>query len=95
MTRINGSEITSFIGPDTDSPSQFAELACAHSISTYPHLPTHPKREGDPICDRYSLSLYDNRVIACVADGCKFKLLDNGTNRKIKATGELLREKPH
>lgn len=28
--------------------------------------------EGDPICDRYGLHIYENRIIATIADGCNW-----------------------
>ncbi|GAM17361.1 hypothetical protein SAMD00019534_005360 [Acytostelium subglobosum LB1] len=44
----------------------------ARTISTYPHLPGHPKREGDPICDHFCVQVQSTRVIAAVADGCNW-----------------------
>ncbi|EFA82233.1 protein phosphatase 2C-related protein [Heterostelium album PN500] len=44
----------------------------ARTVSTYPHLPGHPKREGDPICDHFSIQMQANRVIAAIADGCNW-----------------------
>jgi len=46
---------------------------CGRSISTYPHIPGKPVRDGDPICDSYCVQLLeDSAVIAVVADGCNW-----------------------
>jgi len=51
----------------------FESLVCARSISTYPHIPGRPQRDGDPICDSYSIQLLeDDVVIALVCDGCNW-----------------------
>ncbi|GAM23843.1 hypothetical protein SAMD00019534_070180 [Acytostelium subglobosum LB1] len=44
----------------------------AKTVSTYPHLPGHPKREGDPICDHFCIQVQSTRVVAAVADGCNW-----------------------
>jgi hypothetical protein len=38
----------------------------------YPHIPGNPRRDGDPICDRFAVSLFQNRSILCIADGCNW-----------------------
>jgi hypothetical protein len=43
------------------------------SISTYPHLPDKPQRDGEPICDSFSIQVFeDDVVLACVTDGCNW-----------------------
>lgn len=42
----------------------------ARSKSTYPHIPGNAMRDGDPICDHFSFQIFENRIIACLADGC-------------------------
>jgi hypothetical protein len=91
-------------GPEAESPDSYSDLACAQSISTYPHLPIHEKRyalpiniygnaksEGDPICDRYSLHIYENRIIATIADGCNWGVMprDAAVNATIAFSGYL------
>jgi len=51
----------------------FEPLTCGRSISTYPHIPGKPARDGDPICDSYSIQiLEDDVIIALVCDGCNW-----------------------
>eukprot|EP01114_Cavostelium_apophysatum_P012568 TRINITY_DN2843_c0_g1_i1.p1 TRINITY_DN2843_c0_g1~~TRINITY_DN2843_c0_g1_i1.p1 ORF type:complete len:489 (-),score=148.62 TRINITY_DN2843_c0_g1_i1:119-1585(-) len=48
-------------------------FVCGRSISTYPHIPGKPNRDGDPICDSYCVQmLEDDVVIALVCDGCSW-----------------------
>ena len=42
--RAASSELACISGPDSAEPSAYNELICAHSISTYPHLPINEKR---------------------------------------------------
>lgn len=51
----------------------FESLICGRSISTYPHIPGRPSRDGDPICDSYCVQmLEDDVMIALVCDGCNW-----------------------
>ncbi|KAM9997912.1 hypothetical protein ACTFIY_007566 [Dictyostelium cf. discoideum] len=64
-------------GPSADAlestfHSCFNNNFYARTISTYPHLPNHPKREGDPICDHFCVQIQASRIIAAVADGCNW-----------------------
>ncbi|KYQ92378.1 protein phosphatase 2C-related protein [Tieghemostelium lacteum] len=73
----NDSFITTVNGPPMDAlestiHSCFNQNFYARTISTYPHLPGHPKRDGDPICDHYCVQIQSSRVIAAVADGCSW-----------------------
>eukprot|EP01133_Synstelium_polycarpum_P008018 gene8018-9420_t len=73
----NDSFIFTINGPSTDQ-LESSIYACfnnnfyAKTVSTYPHLPNHPKREGDPICDHFCIQMQSTRVIAAVADGCNW-----------------------
>ena len=60
--------ISTMRGPgDSTSPDfNFGILAGASVISTYPLVPGRPYREGDPICDRFILKLYENRGGVCI-----------------------------
>lgn len=63
------------VGPiiDDDSGSAFySDVVAGRSISTYPHIPGNPNRDGDPIADRFAANVFENRVIACMADGCNW-----------------------
>jgi serine/threonine protein phosphatase PrpC len=63
------------VGPviDDESGSAFySDVVAGRSISTYPHIPGNPNRDGDPIADRFAAHVYENRVIACMADGCNW-----------------------
>lgn len=87
--------LMSFEGPDEKTrEDSFADLVCAKSVSSYPRLPHHPKREGDPICDSYKYSVFDtNRVIAVVADGCNWGAGPRSASRAAgKAFVEYLTE---
>jgi len=60
-------------GPDSEcSPEAFEDHICAQTISLYPVNKHANTRLGDPICDRFAVQLYENRVIATVADGCNW-----------------------
>lgn len=51
----------------------FALFVCARSISTYPHIPGRPARDGHPVCDSYCIQLLEDGVtIAVVCDGCNW-----------------------
>jgi len=48
-------------------------LLCGRSISTYPHIPGKPNRDGDPICDSYTVQLLEDDVaVAVVCNGCNW-----------------------
>lgn len=63
-------DLTYLKGPGESSIplEKYGEFACAKSISNYPTVNGRPYREGDPICDRYFLKLFENRIIVGVAD---------------------------
>eukprot|EP01113_Clastostelium_recurvatum_P025590 TRINITY_DN3079_c0_g1_i1.p1 TRINITY_DN3079_c0_g1~~TRINITY_DN3079_c0_g1_i1.p1 ORF type:complete len:615 (+),score=152.58 TRINITY_DN3079_c0_g1_i1:233-2077(+) len=60
-------------GPEGDNcKATYLNNVCAQSVSTYPHIPGNPTRDGEPICDQYNAHLYENRIVACIADGCSW-----------------------
>ena len=60
-------------GPDElEREMSYCAVACARTISSYPHLPGYKRREGDPICDMFRVKLYDSRVLVALADGCNW-----------------------
>lgn len=59
------------IGDDSGS-AHYMDIVAGKSISTYPHIPGNPNRDGDPIADRFAGYVYENRVVAAVADGCNW-----------------------
>jgi len=67
---------------------------CGRSISTYPHLPGKPARDGDPICDSFRIELLEeNCVIAVVCDGCNWGRRPMEASNKAKdAMCEYLRQ---
>jgi len=71
----------------------FTPYLCGRSISTYPHIPGRPKRDGDPVCDSYCVQLMeDNAIIAVVADGCNWgKRPMEASNRAKSAFVEYLK----
>mmetsp|Transcript_14999 Transcript_14999/g.20981 ORF Transcript_14999/g.20981 Transcript_14999/m.20981 type:complete len:915 (+) Transcript_14999:136-2880(+) len=62
--------VTILSGHNDWSEKSFGEHVCGRSVSSYPVF--NGKREGDPICDMFVLSHYENRTIAAVADGCSW-----------------------
>lgn len=67
--------LNSITGPvHVEHPHQvFSPFVCGRSISTYPHVPGKPKRDGDPVCDSYRVQLLEeSTLIAVVTDGCNW-----------------------
>ena len=66
--------LTHIKGPGESSQQimSYGEYASAVSVSNYPKLPGRPYGEGDPICDRFNISLFENRVVMSLADGCNW-----------------------
>ncbi|KAL6045894.1 TipA [Balamuthia mandrillaris] len=48
----------------------FGNVAAGRSINLYPMLPGTSVRLADPICDYFRCKIYENRVVAALADGC-------------------------
>jgi hypothetical protein len=63
----------------------YEDLACAWSISTYPHIPERPDREGDPICDRFSVYGYANRALVVFTDGCNWGMKSKGASYRANS----------
>ncbi|GAM17930.1 hypothetical protein SAMD00019534_011050 [Acytostelium subglobosum LB1] len=78
-----------FSGPDCPTPTEantvagaarelyqvtYGDSVHALSTSTYPSPIGSKGRDGDPIADRYNVVIYENRLIACLADGCNWGL---------------------
>eukprot|EP00012_Vannella_robusta_P010305 CAMPEP_0206206828 /NCGR_PEP_ID=MMETSP0166-20121206/15219_1 /ASSEMBLY_ACC=CAM_ASM_000260 /TAXON_ID=95228 /ORGANISM="Vannella robusta, Strain DIVA3 518/3/11/1/6" /LENGTH=716 /DNA_ID=CAMNT_0053627455 /DNA_START=955 /DNA_END=3105 /DNA_ORIENTATION=+ len=74
-------------GPDDlESEEMFMNHACGRTISTYPFLPGHTKREGSPICDTFQYRLYSNRAILAVTDGCNWGIRPKMASRIANKT---------
>lgn len=59
--------------PANESEQSYRDIVSAKSISTYPYKNLETKeREGDPICDQYYITQYENRTIFAIADGCNW-----------------------
>jgi hypothetical protein len=71
----------------------FVPFVCGRSISTYPHIPGRPKRDGDPVCDSYCIQiLEDNVILGVVADGCNWgKRPMEASNRAKSAFVEYMK----
>ena len=71
---LKGNVISTLKGPSHSSADvqSFGGYCCCHSISTYPPKPNSHVRMGDPICDRYFVNLYENRIMSALADGCSW-----------------------
>lgn len=63
-------------------------MACA-SFSTYPPREGLPNRSCDPICDRFIVKLYENRISVALADGCN--LGDRSRSAAKKASKAFIR----
>ena len=86
-------------GESTAPTQNFGPFACGGSLSTYPAIQGHPFREGDPNCDRFCIRLYENRVIAAVADGLQWgtlsrKAAKRGTRWFTSTLEQHLKEMP-
>jgi hypothetical protein len=70
---VRKSELVTIRGPLIDESEQpFEDYVSARGISTYPMQISLGVRLGDPICDQYLLTLYENRTYFCLADGCNW-----------------------
>eukprot|EP00013_Stygamoeba_regulata_P002642 CAMPEP_0177638112 /NCGR_PEP_ID=MMETSP0447-20121125/5318_1 /TAXON_ID=0 /ORGANISM="Stygamoeba regulata, Strain BSH-02190019" /LENGTH=315 /DNA_ID=CAMNT_0019140059 /DNA_START=30 /DNA_END=973 /DNA_ORIENTATION=+ len=64
--------IAALCGPgEEEQAEEYEDWACALTKSSYPTLPGQG-RSGDPICDRFTMEIHNNRIVACVADGCNW-----------------------
>ncbi|KAM9964979.1 hypothetical protein ACTFIW_004776 [Dictyostelium discoideum] len=64
--------VTSIGSPMIKYPATYNDRLYCISTSTYPFLPNTTERAGDPIADRYTCAVYNNRLITCLADGCNW-----------------------
>lgn len=48
----------------------FKDIISSRSASTYPWQEGAPFRDGEPICDHVAVSIYPERLIVTLADGC-------------------------
>lgn len=53
---------------------RFGTIFAGRSMSTYPYNAAGKCRDGDPIADNFAVRVYDNRVVAAIADGCGWGL---------------------
>ena len=69
-----GNGVSTMKGPGHSSADvqMFGDHCCCRTISSYPPKPDFHQRMGDPICDRYFVKLYENRIICGLADGCSW-----------------------
>ncbi|KAL7721677.1 PPM-type phosphatase domain-containing protein [Entamoeba marina] len=71
IVRIRNHPIVSYKDCRSAGPYKIAfqgELFSANCFSTYPFK--NNKKDGEPIADRYSVKMYENCIISCIADGC-------------------------
>lgn len=71
---LRGNAVSTMKGPGHSSADNqsFGNHCCCKTVSSYPLKKNYHVREGDPICDRYFVKLYENRIIAALADGCNW-----------------------
>lgn len=66
-------ELLNLRGPLIDESEQlFEDYIAARGISTYPMQISLGVRLGDPVCDQYGVTLYENRAFFALADGCNW-----------------------
>ncbi|EGG21549.1 protein phosphatase 2C-related protein [Cavenderia fasciculata] len=78
---------TTLFGPRTDVPEDsqsYSNSIYCKSGSSYPKHFTG-RRQGDPICDRFKISIYREKVLVVLADGCNwgrlpYEAATNATN---------------
>ncbi|KAF2074491.1 hypothetical protein CYY_004196 [Polysphondylium violaceum] len=66
--------ISTICGPLPDLPEDthvYKDLICAKSGSSYPKHFTG-RRIGDPICDRFKVLIFKDKLIVSLADGCNW-----------------------
>lgn len=79
----NGSESSVWSGKENDDEEKFPnDFICAQTISNYPK-DSSGIREGDPICDQYCVTRWENRIAAAVADGCSWGIAPKEAARKV------------
>ena len=69
-----GNGVSQMKGPNHSSADiqSFGNHCCCRTISSYPPKLNYHLRMGDPICDRYFVKLYENRIVCALADGCSW-----------------------
>eukprot|EP01119_Soliformovum_irregulare_P010580 TRINITY_DN2613_c0_g1_i1.p1 TRINITY_DN2613_c0_g1~~TRINITY_DN2613_c0_g1_i1.p1 ORF type:complete len:725 (+),score=162.52 TRINITY_DN2613_c0_g1_i1:188-2362(+) len=67
-------DVATVVGPSPNYASQtFRDVVCARGVPTYPRKsPDSDEREGDPIADQYCMTLFENRTLVALADGCNW-----------------------
>eukprot|EP01119_Soliformovum_irregulare_P011932 TRINITY_DN3057_c0_g1_i1.p1 TRINITY_DN3057_c0_g1~~TRINITY_DN3057_c0_g1_i1.p1 ORF type:complete len:875 (-),score=246.30 TRINITY_DN3057_c0_g1_i1:43-2667(-) len=58
------------------------DVTWARSVSTYPNISESGVRQGDPICDMYAITHFENGTIAAVSDGCGWGTESKEASRK-------------
>ena len=73
----------------------FGDLFACKSISTYPERVHFHTRDGDPICDRYFVKLFENRIFASLSDGYSWGERSRKAAKKACKASTLYIEKRH
>ena len=95
VRRLPQRALTCIRGPGESSMETqiFETFAGAKAISNYPLVPGRPFREGDPICDRYLVKLYEDQILIALADGCNWgKMPKKAAKRATKRLMETIDE---
>jgi len=71
---IISKELVLLSGPEDSSAEDcsYGAYASGAAVSTYPSCPGRPYREGDPVCDRFQISLMENAAFIVLTDGCNW-----------------------
>eukprot|EP01089_Gocevia_fonbrunei_P015568 TRINITY_DN4583_c0_g1_i2.p1 TRINITY_DN4583_c0_g1~~TRINITY_DN4583_c0_g1_i2.p1 ORF type:complete len:548 (-),score=101.04 TRINITY_DN4583_c0_g1_i2:179-1822(-) len=87
---VNMHSLIELVGPDEHAaPAYCGDFIVCKSVSTYPYRTTAKSanditdtqiRMGDPICDIYGVSIFQNATVIALADGCNW-----GKNVRISA----------
>lgn len=59
-------------GFEEEEVKEVGDFLYGRSVSTYPIDSQTKRRDGDPICDQFCAQIFENRIIAAVADGCNW-----------------------
>jgi hypothetical protein len=76
MEEQDGSKDVADETPEEKERAKFVTYAYGRTISTYPWDTNNGKKEkqGSPVCDRFSVMLFEERYVIVLADGCNWGL---------------------
>ncbi|KYQ93896.1 protein phosphatase 2C-related protein [Tieghemostelium lacteum] len=92
-------KIITIEGPNrelAEDQQSYKDSVYCKSGSSYPKHKVSGKRQGDPICDRFKVSIYRDRVLVVLADGCNWgRLPFEAANKATDAFLQFLEDNHH